>query len=69
MLLRFVNPFTHAVSPVTLHKADLDIIDGHNFIGVLFDILLHRVRSKSNQSRGGEDGAGTRASLSDAASI
>jgi hypothetical protein len=34
MLLQSVSPFTHANSPVTFHKADPDIIDGHNFVGV-----------------------------------
>ena len=30
--------------PVTLHKADPDIIVGHDFVGVSLDILLHRMR-------------------------
>jgi DNA polymerase alpha subunit A len=30
--------------PVTLHKADPDVIVGHDFVGVSLDILLHRMR-------------------------
>ena len=44
MLFRLVNPFAHAIFPVTLHIADPDIIVGHDFVGVSLDILLHRMR-------------------------
>ena len=30
--------------PVTLHKADPDVIVGHEFLGVSLDVLLHRLR-------------------------
>lgn len=36
--------FTNAIFPVTLHKADPDILVGHDFLGVSLDILLHRMR-------------------------
>lgn len=29
---------------VTLHKADPDVIVGHEFLGVSLDVLLHRMR-------------------------
>ena len=32
------------IFPVTLHKADPDVIVGHDFVGVSLDILLHRMR-------------------------
>jgi len=44
MMLQLVGLFTHAIFPVTLHKADPDIIVGHDFVGVSLDILLHRMR-------------------------
>ena len=30
--------------PVTLHRADPDVILGHEFLGVSLDVLLHRMR-------------------------
>ena len=34
----------HNVS-VTIHKADPDVIVGHEFLGVSLDVMLHRMRS------------------------
>jgi DNA polymerase alpha subunit A len=44
MTLQLVGQFVNMVSPVTLHKADPDILVGHDFLGVSLDILLHRMR-------------------------
>jgi DNA polymerase alpha subunit A len=47
MLPQFVSLFTNLLVPVTtLHKADPDIIVGHDFLGVSLDVLLHRVRDR-----------------------
>jgi DNA polymerase alpha subunit A len=43
MLSQLISPFTHAISLVTLHEADPDIIVGHDFVGVSLDIVLHRM--------------------------
>lgn len=34
----------HVVSSVTIHKADPDVIIGHEFLGVSLDVLLHRIK-------------------------
>jgi len=39
-----LSALTNMIFAVTLHKADPDIIVGHDFLGVSLDILLHRMR-------------------------